>query len=207
MNGSKAGTIDQLAFYNCEISSLRGVIRTKDNGLFMKNIVFENCVIDSINGYGVINVGVNYSLESLRILNTTISNTATTFRLDKLKINEGDGLTGISLIQVENSNFMYTDVIFRCGDVSQVTFMKNIFAGSNSGADTDGIYSPSYQLRGDFATKKMQDNYTTADTKITDFDNTQTRENMNELFVNPSEEDFTLQVSQYRNFIGDPRWW
>lgn len=207
VNGSKGGSIDYFAFYNCEISHLRGVIRTKDSGLFMKNITFSNCVIDSINGYGVLNIGVNYSVESIKVTNTTISNTATTFRLDGVKIDETDGLTGVSLLQVENSNFIYADVLFRCGDIAQVTFLKNIFAGSNSGANDDGIYSPSYQLRGNFGATRMQDNYTTADTNISDFDNTQMRETMDEVFVDPVKKDFTLTVSQYRNFIGDPRWW
>lgn len=207
INGSKAGSIDYLAFYNCEISHLRGVIRTKDSGLFMKNITFSNCVIDSINGYGVLNIGVNYSVESINVRNTTISNTATTFRLDKVTIDEANELTGISLLQVENCNFMYTDIMFRCGDINQVNFFKNIFGGSNSGPNDDGIYSPSYQLRGTLGATKMQDNYTTSDTNISDFDNTQMRETMEEVFAAPMDKDFSLTVSQYRNFIGDPRWW
>ncbi len=208
INGSKAGSIDKLNFNNCEISSLRGVIRTKDNGLFMKNITFSNCIIDSINGYGVINVGVNYTIDTIKVINTTISNAAVTFQLEGVKSDDkDDNLNGLGVLHIENSSLIYADVLFRCGDVGQVTLLKNIFAGSNSGANEDGIFSPSYQLRGNFKSKIIRDNYTSADTKINDFDNTQMREKIKDAFANPETEDFSLTIAQYRNFIGDPRWW
>src|SRR5690625_4684927 len=57
LNISHGGSITSVIFDNCDIHTFRGVFRIKaSDPMNIKNINYVNCVIDSINGYGVMNV-------------------------------------------------------------------------------------------------------------------------------------------------------
>lgn len=69
-----SGTIGEIAFESCRIHSLRGIARMKGGegniGLYQLN----DCVVDSINGYGVLSVDTeNWSVGDIVLSNSTFS--------------------------------------------------------------------------------------------------------------------------------------
>jgi hypothetical protein len=72
-NPSNAGTVASLTFENCEITALRGVARFR-GGIIVETLKFNNCVIDSIGGYGILTVDdANAKVNNIIITNSTIS--------------------------------------------------------------------------------------------------------------------------------------
>lgn len=73
-NIDQSGTIRELRFESCRIRSLRGILRMKGGAGTLENYAFNNCLIDSIGGYGLITVDAEeWSAENIRFENTTIS--------------------------------------------------------------------------------------------------------------------------------------
>jgi hypothetical protein len=74
-NFSQPGTIGTLKFDNVEASVFRGLIRTQGAvSINIANYIINNCVLDSLGGYGVITIdNALNKLDNILIENTTIS--------------------------------------------------------------------------------------------------------------------------------------
>ncbi|AUS07385.1 DUF4957 domain-containing protein [Pseudotamlana carrageenivorans] len=77
MNMSKTSTLDEISFEDCYITNFRGVLRQKDNANVINNYLINNCVLDSINGYGVVAVdNVAAKLNHFSITNSSVNHAA-----------------------------------------------------------------------------------------------------------------------------------
>ncbi|MEX2371693.1 MAG: hypothetical protein WD578_11850 [Bacteroidales bacterium] len=73
-NIDQSGNIGELKFESCVIRSLRGICRMKEGAGVLDKFTISNCVIDSLNNYGVLTVDVfNWQCNEILIEFTTIS--------------------------------------------------------------------------------------------------------------------------------------
>lgn len=81
LNVSKGGTIGKVIFDECEVRNFRGVFRIKaSDPVTITDVIYNDCIIDSINGYGVMNVNNSAAtVHNIRVRNTTISNAQVVF--------------------------------------------------------------------------------------------------------------------------------
>ncbi|MCY1721982.1 DUF5123 domain-containing protein [Prolixibacteraceae bacterium Z1-6] len=74
MNVSKQSTIGDLLFESCEVKSLRGVVRIKDNPSVINNYTVYDCVMDSIQGYGLLTMDKSGgAVNNIMLQNSTFS--------------------------------------------------------------------------------------------------------------------------------------
>ncbi len=93
------GNIGTLKFTNCSIKYKRGICRIQ-TGATIKNVIIDNCIIDSISGYGITNAdNAKADIQNISITNTTVSNA------EKICVGT-KGLQPNSLV-VENCTFVY----------------------------------------------------------------------------------------------------
>ncbi|NIG57530.1 DUF5123 domain-containing protein [Chitinophaga sp. Cy-1792] len=74
LNADKAATLNKLSFEACKIEIMRGVVRLKSStvGTTVNNTSFNNCIIDSIADYGVVNGNASAAFLNVSITNSTI---------------------------------------------------------------------------------------------------------------------------------------
>ncbi len=83
MNMSKTATLDEMSFEDCYITNFRGILRQKDKANVLNNYIINNCIIDSINGYGLVSVDNNLAkLNNMKLTNTSV-NRAISFIVSK----------------------------------------------------------------------------------------------------------------------------
>lgn len=70
MNISKQSSINSVVFESCEAKSLRGIVRIKDNPSTIENYTVNDCVMDSINNYGLLTMDKDGGM----VNNITVSN-------------------------------------------------------------------------------------------------------------------------------------
>lgn len=69
-----SGTVGEIKFESCTIHSLRGIARMKGGTGTLDKYTIADCVVDSINGYGVISVDVDtWSAGDILLENSTFS--------------------------------------------------------------------------------------------------------------------------------------
>ncbi len=94
------GNIGTIKFLNSSIKYKRGICRIQ-TAASIQNVIIDNCVIDSISGYGITNAdNAKADIQNVKITNTTISNA------EKICVGT-KGLQPNSLV-VENCTFVYT---------------------------------------------------------------------------------------------------
>lgn len=87
MNMSKTSTLDEMSFEDCYITNFRGILRQKDKANVLNNYIINNCVIDSINGYGIVSVDNNLAkLNNMKLTNTAV-NHSLSFIVSKNNLN------------------------------------------------------------------------------------------------------------------------
>ena len=99
-NGSRALTIETFNLVNCTIKYLRGVCRIKSTGAFITNFNLDNCITDSIGGYGIATTDATGAL----IRNMSVTN-STLIRSDIFLKNQK---TDSSTVLVNNCTFYFT---------------------------------------------------------------------------------------------------
>ncbi|SHL22563.1 protein of unknown function [Chitinophaga jiangningensis] len=75
MNINKTGSIGKVNFESCNLEMFRGVIRVQTAdaaGTAINTISFNNCVIDSIADYGVVNGNAQSALANIKFTNSTL---------------------------------------------------------------------------------------------------------------------------------------
>jgi hypothetical protein len=72
-NINTACTIGKISFESCRAEYFRGVLRTQSQPAIITNFNIDNCIMDSIAGYGIITVDVTSSrVDNISIRNSTI---------------------------------------------------------------------------------------------------------------------------------------
>ena len=221
----KGAMIDEIKITNSTIKYKRGVCRIKDNPSTIKNFIIDNCVVDSIAGYGIINADCDGSVvDNVKVTNSTFSNCEKTF-----VVNAGKNGNIINNLNVENCTFVYcvadNKPFIEMKDREFKTCkLKNCVIGrimplSKYRADKDptaddkvvGItgYAGSFKPQCDevyFTTDVIwAKNAETGEPKAP-LDGTTVSTDTKGSFKNPLKGDFTI-INKELKQVGDPRWY
>lgn len=213
-NISNSGAnVDSLTFENCEIRYKRGVIRIK-TAATVGVITMNNCLIDSIAGYGVINQSNSSAvINDIAITNSTITHAQKLVIASKNNTLKSFTVNHVTTCFVPNTS---GDYLFDLKGQS----LENGCSITNSlfgvGWNTETING----YRSDAAVVDIDDNYRTSDliwTYTTDDENnvtetapmdiTQLSDDSYTVFTDPDNNDFTVSDDRLVNKVGDSRWW
>ena len=200
--------IDEVLFKNSYISEHRSVVRMGKNPMKVKKVEFEDCWIDKIGGYGVVNVGgSSVQLDTLSFHNSTLT---------ELSSQLMDVRTAVSEVFIGNCTFcnLTTSMsqLLRFDKNSlpmSVVTENNIIAGNNGGAE---INSLSFDMTSTSLNVSFGGSYMTNDLAVNkyDFANiTLFNGTTYDLFVDPDNQDFSINPESGfggRGSAGDPRW-
>lgn len=208
-NFNKSGAaLGKLTLENCIIKYKRGVIRMQTQ-VTIDEITMNNCVVDSIGGYGVINNGNDASyIGDIKVANSTFSHA------EKLFV--GGKALGINSISLEKITTCYAPkgasyiLDYNGNAVPGGISVKSSVFGPGWGSDVHGMRSKASNII-------VDRNYRTNDlTWIIPEGGTEPTAPMDletlnlsatELFKNPDISDFTVTDERIKDKMGDPRWW
>lgn len=194
LNVKNSFQVNEIIVNSLTISNFRGIIRTQTTANTAKfgTITFNDCIINNIGNYGFMNFKVNgVELEKICMTNTTVNTIA--------------GASMFTLLQTPEI------IIDRC------TFY-NLAKGKTT-IDTNKVKAGSITITNTLvgmteATKgyegptvKFSDSFTTSDCSFGSKNTWGTALDISstELFVDPSNGDFTVKDTKYKAY-GDPRW-
>ena len=209
INTQTSGHLENFILKSCQIKYKRGVIRTRST-FKLDNLIFDDCVLDSVGGYGIICSEGESVIVNMSMNNTTCINVERAFR------NE---VTAAGDFSVTNSTFVYSvasgrcfDEVYNCKNFSIKNCLFGIpgktpeatntaFEGWNSKCTTtptaDDCYFTSdveWKLGGDGApTAQFAGTTIGTDTKGT--------------FKDPEHGDLTIVNTKELQNVGDPRWY
>lgn len=209
--GNSGASIDDLSILNCNIKWKRGVIRIQ-TAATIENITIDNCVIDSIAGYGIVNAdNADAAMNNIKVTNSTFSVCQVMFTNNK----------GISPNSVEVSNCTF----WRCSadkkyimDFKGKTIKSFIF--------NDNLIGPTFGETGlEFYSGEVipncSGNYFTSDlvwrpksdedpTPKAQIDGTTLSTDVAGTFKDAENDDFTVisgELGAGKPTPGDPRWY
>jgi len=207
-NINTANTIGNITFDDCKIKAVRGVLRTQ-SGPKINTVTINKCLIDSINGYGLVNCDNSASTISNVILtNSTISDA------QKVLVSKSNATS----VWIENCTFylapMSPNYFLDYGSLNVtggITLKNNIFgAGKPSAATppvlTVGGFRPAtlnITSAGNFKTSDLTFTLGTDLPGLADYTGLSSA-----LFKNPALDDFTIIDTKFsgKSSAGDPRW-
>jgi hypothetical protein len=207
-NINVACTIGKVTFDDCKIKAVRGVLRTQA-GPQITSVSFNKCLIDSINGYGVVTCDNTAStIQNVQVTNSTISD-AQKFLVSKSNATSVlvDNCTFYLVPMSANYFFDYNGVTVSGG----ITIRNSIFGGAKPSAATPPVYTVggirpatiNITSSGNFKTSDLVQVVGTELPGLTDYSGTSAT-----LFRNPGNDDFFLIDSKFagKATAGDPRW-
>ncbi|MGQ1948596.1 DUF5123 domain-containing protein [Geofilum sp. OHC36d9] len=209
--GQGGAVIDKISFESCDIRYKRGVLRAK-TATTINSILMNNCFVDSIAGYGVL----NFDNSAVVAGDIVITNSTFAYVEKFIVASKALSLNSLTLDQVTtykvpkgtgNYFFDLDGKVVPGG----VTISNSIFGAPESDS-ANGI-------RSDGANLTLNKAYRTSDLSWTTVDGTPSTaekypmdlENIGatsvETFVNPEVNDFTLIDKDLKGKVGDSRWW
>lgn len=215
INFSATSSLSEVTIKDCDIRYKRGIFRIKAATVVDK-VTIDNCVVDSIGGYGILNLDNGGAMMTdVVIKNSTFSHITGYLLRDAAKT-----LTSPNSIIVENVTTCYapestryllelTDQTFPGGIV-----IKNCIFGSVNG---DPATITANGLRHNSTNVTQEGNYKTSDLvwavpvggtvpsypiECEDLGKTSA-----EIFADPAALNFKVTDSKLVNKAGDPRWW
>lgn len=218
---AKMGT---LSIINSVIKYKRGVCRIQTTAS-IDNFVMDNCIVDSIGGYGVTNADNNGAdIRNIKISNSSFSHCEKLFVSTKPSSKSVDSFSATNCTFVYNmkngNNYMFDFNGMSFGSDPQ---LKNCIFGPGGNAVTikDGAVSGKIGAFSAFRAAKgsmaVDNCYGTNDIQwymaegaegpASALDLASTGGDVNKTFLKAAGSDFTLQVSDLKNVAGDPRWW
>ncbi len=208
-NINAASTIGKMSFISCKAEIFRGVVRLQSQPVIINNFIVDNCIIDSLAGYGVLTVDVNTSrVDNITIKNSTIykaekiivsKNNSTSVTIENCTVNEA-ALGGGGSYYVDYNTSPTNNV------TNGVIFNNCLFGVGkpNAGAQTVRGVRTASSVNG-------SNNYRTSDQVSlgNDIPNiiTYTRP-VAQLFLDAANGNFKIVDVTFpgRNTTGDPRW-
>lgn len=209
-NINVASTIGKISFDDCKIKAVRGVIRTQ-SGPAINTVSINNCLIDSISGYGVVNVdNAASSIQNVQMKNSTVSDA------QKLFVSKSN-LTSVliencTLYAVPMSANYFLD--YNTFNVANgITIKNTIFSVGKPTTATPPVYAVNgfrpatinIITAGNFKTSDLEwaGTGTTAISGLEDYSGKST-----DLFKDPAKDNFTIVDSKFagKATAGDPRW-
>lgn len=215
-DGAEA-SIDSIVITNSTIKYKRGVMRLK-NSTTVNRFIMDNCVLDSIGGYGIANAdNANSVVKNIRMTNSTVSNAEKTFVGTK-------GLKEMESVNVENCTFVYciadSKPFVDYKDITIPEFnIKNSLFGMAGKTTAEPVTNGITGWSGDakpacdkcyFASDLMWTMDAVTGAPKTPLDGETLSITTGELFVAPLESNFKLsdhEDTKVLKNIGDPRWY
>ncbi len=196
MNISNLTEVGKIKLKSCNLSEFRGVVRIKSsNPINIKNFVIEDCVVDSVRGYGVLNVDNSSAhVENIKFKNSTITNanrviTSKTSSQSVLIENctfYNTPTSGRYMMEYGSNNVDDPVKVLNCL-FAKATDVRGVSVGSNTDFDVTNCY-----MAQDYNGMPFPD--------VETYEGSSTQ-----LFKDPVNENFTLIDSKLTN-VGDPRW-
>lgn len=206
------GVLNKLDVTNCDIRYKRGFVRLQTAGAALHAFNMNNCFVDSIGGYGIMNNDNNGSIVGdVIIKNSTIGHCEVFLVGSKAPFNS---------VVVENVTGCYipggsTRYLFDFGSLlipGGITMKASLFGKPQSGETAHGMRAAAgtnITIENCFRASDYgwTLNATTSlpsapITDLEDFGST-----TNAIFANPANLDFKVTSSRLVGRIGDPRWW
>ncbi|WP_165973425.1 DUF4957 domain-containing protein [Pedobacter sp. ok626] len=207
-NPNSAGNIGAITFESCRIENMRGVARLR-GALTINSLTFNNCLIDSIGGYGILTVDDAAS----KAKNITISN-STVSRAEVLLVSK----SAAESVKINNSTFYrsplgakfmvdYNNVV-----LGTLDFTNNIFGPGKATAATPPV-SAVNSFRAASVGITGSNNFTTSDfvwsaSALQIPGTTAYTKTATDIFTSPATRNFTIKDGGFggRSTAGDPRW-
>ena len=207
-NNSNSANVGKISFTNSRIEIFRGVVRLQAGTTTVNDLVINNCIIDSVGSYSVLNIQTNTS----RINNILITN-STFYKIEAL-ISSANSSNSVDVSDctfneapLGNSKNYYVD--FGSNVVSNGFFVRHSIFGI--GKNSAGAFAVKDYRVGSGTTITTGNNYRTFDhasagndfAGITIYNRTAAQ-----LWQDPANGNFKIADATYpgRNTTGDPRW-
>jgi hypothetical protein len=207
-----SSTISRLSFENCKIEIFRGVIRLQgtSNSLAISTLSFNKCIIDSIGGYGMVQVDAvaNLKIDNISITNSTIykaqkaitcNSNSTSVLISNCTLNEVPQAAALLVDYTTTYNvsggIKISNCIMGIGKLNATNLVKGVRAGSSTTVDGTGTYTTAdYAL----ATSSAYAVPNVIASTIKSYD----------LFTDPRIGNFTIKDLTFvgKSTSGDPRW-
>lgn len=218
---AKLGTLN---IVNSTIKYKRGLCRIQTTAS-IDHFIMENCVVDSIGGYGITNAdNSGADIKNIKISNSSFSH------CEKLFVSTKPASKAVESFSVENSTFVYNmkngnNYMFDFNGMSFASdpILKNCVFGPGGNAVTikDGAVSGKIGAFSAFRAAKgsltVDNCYGTNDIQwyiaegatepSSALDLTSTGADVNGTFDNAAGSNFKLKITDLLNVAGDPRWW
>lgn len=212
MSGS-GSSLGLFKITNCNVKWKRGICRIKTSAA-IDSFVIDNCIVDSIGGYGIFNCDNSKAqIKDAVITNSTFSNCNVTFANTK-------GLA-MNSVDIENCTFCYCNtegknfLDFKGRTITNGITLKNCLFGISGATSTniDGTGLQGYSGISPTAT----DCYFTSDvtwqptsdtdaTPVSQIAGTTLKTSTTDTFKSPTTGNFTITTSEIKN-VGDARWY
>ena len=210
-NINVACTIGKMSFLSCRAEIFRGMVRTQAQPAIINNFLVDNCIADSLAGYGILTVDVATSrVDNITIRNSTIykaeklivsRNNSTAVTIENCTVNEA-ALGGGASYYVDYNTSPTNNV------TTGITINNSIFGVGKSSAGIQTVRG----IRANAATNiSASNNYRTSDQVSlgNDIPNivTYTRPVV-QLFQDPANGIYKIIDNTFpgRSNSGDPRW-
>lgn len=204
------GNVTELVIENSDIKYKRGVVRMQTSAKIGK-LLINNCLIDSIGGYGVVNNGNDASyIGDIIVSNSTILNA------DKVFV--GGKALGINSLKLEKVTTCFAPVgtttylfDYNGNAIPGGISAKDCIFGVGKTATVHGIRSAATSILFENCYKTSDLMWTlNATTLLPSYpinDLIDLGKTSTEIFANPNAGNFKVTLPILVNKVGDPRWW
>ncbi|MGV3510328.1 MAG: DUF5123 domain-containing protein [Sphingobacteriaceae bacterium] len=212
LNGSNNAEVGKITFDNCTAKIFRGFVRLQNKTINVNTFSVNNCVIDSLKDYALINVdGATPKVENISITNSTIykamrvvvsKNNSSSILIENCTFNEAPMAGSNYLINYNGKDvtngIKISSTIIGVGwrdpgaDPAVAPVVRGVNVGSNTPIDVSGTYVTS-----DYLTSAN------AFPSLLSYSGTSAQ-----LFVDPENGDFSIRDLTFagKATSGDPRW-
>jgi len=210
-NVNQASTIGKIRYESCLMEIFRGITRFQSQPSMLGSFEINNCIVDSVRDYGVINMDVS----SAKVSNVMITN-STIYKAYKIVVSSKP-TQGSESVLIDNCTISQAPL----GGGSAYIVDYSGFTVTNGITVSNCIFGTGYDNAGNLSVRDVRasasttinasNNYRTADHLSSGNDLpsiiTYTRPS-NELWADPLNGDFSIVDNTYpgRNNTGDPRW-
>jgi len=207
-NINTVSSVDKITIDDCKIKAVRGVLRTQA-GPKINSVTINNCVIDSISNYGVVNCdNASASIQNVSLTNSTVSDA------QKLFVSKSN----LTSVLIENCTFYAVPLSpnyfldYNTFTVTNGVIIKNsIFSAGKPSAATPPVLTvngfrpatTNITSAGNFKTADLLWTGATELPGLGDYSGTSAA-----LFKDPAKDDFTIIDTKFsgKSTAGDPRW-
>lgn len=210
INGS-GSVLDNVSFEDCDIRYKRGIVRVQ-TAATLNSVSINNCFMDSIGGYGVVNLdNAGVITKSISVSNSTVAHTDLFLRGEKMTLElENFKVTNVTTYSTPVSYF------FQFGNITKAEISNCLFgAVKNTTTGAQGFITKG------ITTSTIQNNFRTGDCKwvaLTDaggavigdknpIESTQLSGTSADIFGDVNANNYTVADPKLKGKIGDPRWW